>query len=303
MSALRVASAVALGSRTTYRVGGTVAHEVVVDAASLDELAATLESLSSPSIAVGLGSNLLVGDGHHDLTIVRVAVPAGADDLSWRDGEAGVAVEVGAGLGLPVVARRLAAEGIVNFEWAVGIPGSIGGAIAMNAGGHGSSMDAVVSAVQVWRAGTLTWRAAPELAFGYRSSAIEAGDVVVRVRLALARGDAPAARSRVREIVQWRRENQPGGANAGSVFQNPAGDHAGRLLDAAGCKGLRHGGATVSAKHANFILAEPDGCARDVLALMREMRRRVAAEFGVVLRTEHRLIGVGEDEWPAEPAA
>ncbi len=302
MSAVRVSSSVALGSRTTYRVGGSVAHEVVVDAASLDELAGTLASLGAPSIAIGLGSNLLVGDGHHDLTIVRVAVPAGSDDLSWSEADSGVIVEVGAGLGLPVVARRLAAEGIVNFEWAVGIPGSVGGAIAMNAGGHGSSMDAVVIAAQVWRGGLLTWRAASALALGYRTSAIQAGDVVVRVRLALARGNAAAARSRVREIVQWRRENQPGGANAGSVFQNPAGDYAGRLLDAAGCKGLRHGGARVSEKHANFILVDTDGCASDILALMREMRRRVAVEFGVVLRTEHRLIGVGEDEWPAEPA-
>ncbi len=303
MSAVRVSSDVALGARTTYRVGGTVAHEVVVDAASLDELAATLESLGTPSVAVGLGSNLLVGDGHHDLTVVRLAVAAEAADLSWRDGDAGVTVEAGAALGLPVVARRLAAEGIVNFEWAVGIPGSVGGAVAMNAGGHGSSMDAVVTAAQVWRAGTLAWMPPSELAFGYRTSAIEVGDVVVRVRLALARGDAETAKGRVREIVQWRRENQPGGANAGSVFQNPVGDHAGRLLDAAGCKGLRHGGARVSEKHANFILADPDGHARDILTLMREMRRRVADQFGVVLRTEHRLIGVGEDQWPAEPAA
>jgi UDP-N-acetylmuramate dehydrogenase len=131
------------------------------------------------------------------------------------------------------------------------------------------------------------------LELGYRTSALRDGDVVVAVRLALAHGDADLAQARIAEVVRWRREHQPGGANAGSVFRNPPEDAAARLIDAAGCKGLRWGSARVSEKHANFIQADADGRADDVYALIALVRERVRATSGVTLLTENRFLGFG----------
>jgi UDP-N-acetylmuramate dehydrogenase len=132
---------------------------------------------------------------------------------------------------------------------------------------------------------------ASALDLGYRRSALTSTQVVVWAEFALAAGDAARAEAEVRDIVRWRREHQPGGQNAGSVFTNPPGDSAGRLVEAAGAKGLRVGSAEVSPKHANFIQADAGGRADDVFALMVEVRRRVAAHAGVVLHPETHLVG------------
>jgi UDP-N-acetylmuramate dehydrogenase len=190
-----------------------------------------------------------------------------------------------------VAARRLAGEGVTGFEWAVGVPGTFGGAVAMNAGGHGSEMRACVTRVEVWSASRRSWRDAQDLAFSYRHSAIAAGDIVTRVQVRLRRGEVATAKAALSQIVRWRREHQPGGANAGSVFRNPDGDSAGRLIEAAGLKGVRLGSARVSDRHANFIIVDPDGSAADVAALMQLMRATVTEVTGVVLETEHRLLG------------
>jgi UDP-N-acetylmuramate dehydrogenase len=139
---------------------------------------------------------------------------------------------------------------------------------------------------------TTTWTK-DELQLGYRTSALGARDVVLGARFVLARGNASEAEERVSEIVRWRREHQPGGANAGSVFRNPPDDHAARLIEAAGCKGLRLGSAAVSEKHANFIQADPDGLAIDVYSLMNLVRTRVLEELGVELVSENRFVGFG----------
>jgi UDP-N-acetylmuramate dehydrogenase len=117
--------------------------------------------------------------------------------------------------------------------------------------------------------------------------------MVLSATLRLRRGDAEESQERVREIVRWRREHQPGGPNGGSVFTNPPGDHAARLIEAAGCKGLRHGSAQVSEKHANFIQADPEGSANDVYELMNIVKERVEASAGIVLVSEHRFVGFG----------
>ena len=197
----------------------------------------------------------------------------------------------GAGLDLPIAARRLAKSGVVGFEWAVGVPGTFGGAVVMNAGGHGSDMNASVHSLVAWsRRGTRTWTH-DELAFRYRGSALGRGDLVTNVTLHLAAGDAEAAQEEIREVVRWRRANQPGGANAGSAFRNPEGDYAGRLIEAAGCKGLRIGTAVVSEKHANFIIADAAGRANDVYELLLTVRQRVLDRTGVSLTSEHRFLG------------
>ena len=282
-----------LGARTTYRVGGSVAALVTLDNEDdLREFGARVADLDRRVVVIGNGSNLLVADGWHDL--VAVHLTGEFLDMSVSDDEQGVLVVVGAGLDLPVVARRLAGEGVVGFEWAVGVPGTFGGAVAMNAGGHGSEMRASVSRVQVCAHGRLRWRDAREMDFSYRSSAVGEDAIVTRVALRLRRGDPTRARAQISEIVRWRREHQPGGANAGSVFRNPEGDSAGRLIEAAGLKGYRRGSAAVSDKHANFIIADPGGRANDVWELMRDVRSRVGESTGVWLETEHRLVGFKE---------
>ena len=192
-----------------------------------------------------------------------------------------------------MLARRTAAAGLTGLEWAVGVPGSVGGAVRMNAGGHGSDTASTLQRVRVVDLATGEDGEVPASALdlGYRRSALTSTQVVVWAEFALAAGDAATAEAEVRDIVRWRREHQPGGQNAGSVFTNPPGDSAGRLVEAAGAKGLRVGSAEVSPKHANFIQADAGGRADDVFALMVEVRRRVAAHAGVVLHPETHLVG------------
>jgi UDP-N-acetylmuramate dehydrogenase len=182
---------------------------------------------------------------------------------------------------------------VTGFEWAVGVPGSIGGAVRMNAGGHGSDMAAnlVQARIADLTRGTVSWRAAGDLDLAYRRSNLRPTDVVLAADLRCRPGDAETAAALVADIVRWRRVNQPGGQNAGSVFTNPPGDAAGRLVEAAGLKGRRLGTAEVSPKHANFIQADDGGSADDVKALMDLVRDVVAEHAGVVLHTEIRLIG------------
>lgn len=277
-----------VGPLTTYRVGGAAA--VFVRPVDRDELRAIATATAGgpvPVAMVGRGSNLLVADGGYAGLVLQLG---GGFDAVEVDGTRIVA---GGGASLPVVARHSVQEGLAGFEWAVGVPGSIGGAVRMNAGGHGSDMSAVLESADVvdLSDGTDRRQSLDDLALGYRTSSITSTQVVVSASLGLRPGDPAEGESLLAEIVRWRRENQPGGTNAGSVFTNPAGDSAGRLIDLAGLKGLRHGSAVVSTKHANFIQADPGGRAGDVLALMREVQRRVAEAHGVDLHPETVLLG------------
>ena len=278
-----------LGALTTYRVGGVAA--VRFDAESVDDLrtlAAALDGLDLPAVVVGKGSNLLVADG--GFPGVAVVLGEGLAGIEIQ----GTVVRAGGAASLPVVARRTAAAGLTGFEWAVGVPGSIGGAVRMNAGGHGSDMAATLRSIHVvdLHGGEDVEVPVAQLALGYRRSDIRSTQVVVAAELVLAEGDRQEAERTISEIVRWRRANQPGGQNAGSVFTNPPGDSAGRLIDASGCKGLRIGSASVSEKHANFIQADDGGSADDVLALMAEVQRRVADRFGIDLHPETCIVGV-----------
>jgi UDP-N-acetylmuramate dehydrogenase len=286
----RVTEHAPFGERTTYRVGGRVRALVTLSSEQdLEELGPLIAQCELPVAVLGNGSNLLVADG--ELAMLGVHFTQGYSTLAWHDEGEDVLVHAGAGLDLPIAARRLAGEGIVGFEWAVGVPGTFGGAVAMNAGGHGSDMAASVDEVSIWRHGGRQLRTHHDMEFGYRRSALSAGDVVTGVTLRLSRGDRKIAKEQISEIVRWRREHQPGGANAGSVFQNPDGGHAGQLIEAAGCKGLRVGSAVVSEKHANFILVDAAGRANDVYELLRAVQARVLESSGVRLTSEHRLLG------------
>lgn len=286
---------VPLGPRTTYRVGGPAALLVRIgDHDDLVELAAATAGSAVPILVVGKGSNLLVADAGFAGLVVVLGDGFAAIEVEVEADGSGV-VEAGGAASLPVVARRSAAAALTGFEWAVGVPGSIGGAVRMNAGGHGSDMAASLEGVRVVDLATGEDGLVPagSLALGYRTSSVAASQVVARARLRLGAGDSATSEAEIAEIVRWRRANQPGGQNAGSVFANPDGDSAGRLVDAAGCKGLRLRSAEVSPKHANFIQADPDGSANDVFDLMVEVRRRVHDAFGVVLRVENHLVGLG----------
>ena len=279
---------VPLGPLTTYRVGGPAA--VLVEVATDDDLRRLRDVVvghAVPVLVVGKGSNLLVSDrGFAGLAVLL------GDGFASIDID-GVRVHAGAAVALPVLARRTASAGLTGFEWAVGVPGSVGGAVRMNAGGHGSDMHAVVTAFRFidLRGGADGTFDAAHLAYGYRQSSVAAHHVVTAAELTLAKGDRQRSEAEVAEIVRWRRANQPGGQNAGSVFTNPPGESAGRLIDAAGLKGLRQGSAHVSPKHANFIQADDGGSADDVLALILEVQHRVMDETGVRLDPELRLIG------------
>ena len=208
-------------------------------------------------------------------------------------------------------AKQLVAEGVLapdvgaglaGFEWAVGVPGSIGGAVRMNAGGHGSDIAANLVSIRAvdLAGGDHIEVPAAALDLRYRSSNVAATTVVTEATLALTPGDQARSEAELAEIVRWRRENQPGGANAGSVFTNPANDHAGRLIDRAGCRGLRIGTAEVSPKHANFLQADPGGSADDIFTLMAEVQRRVRSSTGVELHPELRMVGFDDPRPPVE---
>jgi UDP-N-acetylmuramate dehydrogenase len=286
----RVIEHAPFGARTTYRVGGTVrAMVTLASTADLEELGPLMVASGLGLFVLGNGSNLLVADGEHE--VLGVHLVGEFEELRTRDEGDVVVVDAGAGLDLPIAARRLAKSGVTGFEWAVGVPGSFGGAAVMNAGGHGSDMNESLVSVTLWHdAETRTW-SKELLNYGYRTSSIRRDDLVTAVRLHLRPGDSEAAQERIREIVRWRREHQPGGANAGSAFRNPEGDHAGRLIEAAGCKGMRIGTAVVSEKHANFIIADAGGRGNDVYELLTSVRALVKEHSGVELVSEHRFLG------------
>lgn len=286
---------VPLGPFTTYKVGGPAA--LFVEVTDDDALAAVGAAVAASGVAVlvvGNGSNMLVADAGFPGLAIRLGDAYGRIDVVGTEVRAG-----GAAL-LPVVARQSVKAGLTGFEWAVGVPGSIGGAVRMNAGGHGSDMAASLTGVRVFdcRTGEDARVPASALELGYRRSAVTADQVVLEAALALAVDEAGTGSDSISEIVRWRRANQPGGQNAGSVFTNPDGDSAGRLIDVAGCKGLRRGTAEVSAKHANFIQADAGGRADDVFAVMVAVRDAVAAATGVELHPETRLVGFAQEvDW------
>jgi len=284
---------VPLGPFTTYGVGGPAA--LLLQDCGPEELALASRALAAgagaiPVLVVGRGSNLLVAD-------------RGFPGLALTLGDFFAAIHVdpegvraGGGLSLPVLARRTAALGLRGLEWGVGVPGSVGGAVRMNAGGHGSDIAAVLVKAWIWdlagdpAAGAAEVEAGA-LDLGYRRSSIGPTQVVVAAEFGLTPGDRSEAEEEIAAVVRWRREHQPGGSNAGSVFANPDGDSAGRLIDAAGLRGHRRGSAFVSPKHANFVQVDDGGSADDARALIEEVWRTVKDRFGIELHLENRLIG------------
>ncbi len=289
-----------LGPLTTYGVGGPAA--LFVEIAGPPDLEAVRTALAAgaggvPLFVLGRGSNLLVADAGFDGIVVQLGTGFAEVDLP-ESGTVQAVVRAGGALALPVLARRVADAGWSGLAWAVGVPGSVGGAVRMNAGGHGSDMAACLVRYR-WADLLGPDEGIDEvgkLAYGYRSSSVTPSQLVVEAELRVAPGSAKEEQAEVAAIVRWRRQHQPGGSNAGSVFTNPQDDSAGRLIDEAGLKGFAIGTACVSEKHANFIQAERGGRADDVRAVMEHVRAAVAERCGVTLRTEVRLLGFGGGE-------
>ena len=282
-----------MARHVSWRAGGSAARAYLP--ADIDDLAAFLRSLpeGEPVCMVGLGSNLLVRDGGYRGTVVLTHSTHGAIRI---DGEC---VYAEAGVASPKVARFAANKGLEGAEFLAGIPGTVGGALAMNAGCYGSeTWDVVARTLTVGRPGELRERMPAEFDIGYRHCALRDGSLGADVWFAAAwfrfrAGDREQARARITELLARRIGSQPLELpNAGSVFRNPPGDHAARLIEACGLKGYAIGGARISEQHANFIV-NPKGRARaaDIEALIEHARRVVATRFGIELHPEVRIVG------------
>jgi UDP-N-acetylmuramate dehydrogenase len=258
--------------------------------ADLDDLCAFLRDLDrdEPLLWLGLGSNLLVRDGGFPGTVIYTF--GALTMLEWLDTRT---LRAGSGVTCAKVARVTAKTGLVGAEFLAGIPGTMGGALAMNAGAFGGETWRQVQAVEtVDREGRLHIRTPADYRIGYRSVSGPAGEWFVAARLQLEAGDAQAAQEQIRELLARRNASQPTQQySCGSVFRNPPGDHAARLIEAAGLKGASVGGARVSEKHANFIINTGTATAADLELLINRVQGRVEQAYGVRLEPEVRISG------------
>lgn len=282
---------VPLGPLTTLRVGGAAERMTTVE--TTDQLVAALRlarDAGVPGGVLGKGSDIVVADGGIGGLVIRNR----ADRIALD----GTTVEAASGAPMAALVKRCTVAGLSGIEFGISIPGSVGGAVWANAGAHGGEMRDVVRAVQIWSPGDdrIVELGVEECAFAYRESRFkETGEVVLTARLELATGAPERIGERVAAHQAHRRATQPlKDQNAGSVFRNPPGDHAGRLVDSAGLKGFRIGSAAVSELHANFIVVERGGSAADVRAVGEHVRAAVADRFGVRLRYEIEFVGA----WP-----
>jgi UDP-N-acetylmuramate dehydrogenase len=285
----RVGHDVPMAPLTTFRIGGPAA--VFLEPETVEDLHAVARAVAQTGVTVaivGKGSNVLVADEGFPGIVLRLG-----RGFRWS-ARAGDTVTGGGAMPLPALAGVAQQHGLAGLGFGVAIPASLGGAVRMNAGAHDGQMADVVASVEVFeitadRARTIP---APEVGFAYRSTTLAADAVVVAASLRLRAGDPAEIRAAMDAARRWRRETQPiAEPNCGSVFTNPPGEHAAALIDAAGLKGASIGGASVSTKHANFIVTTPGATAADVRALIELVRAGVTRASGIVLRTEVRTIG------------
>ncbi|MGH2812943.1 MAG: UDP-N-acetylmuramate dehydrogenase [Actinomycetota bacterium] len=285
---------------TSFRLGGPAA--VLVEPADAEDLAAVGRVLAKTELeplVIGRGTNLLVSDDGYEGVVIRLGKP-----FEWIRSEDSE-LEAGGSTPLPQVANRAARLSLTGLEFAIAIPATVGGAVKMNAGAHSSSVSDILGSATICRlaGGELKTVNPEDLAMGYRESSLGASDVVTSARFRLESGDREEILGRMERYRTHRSTTQPVEApNAGSMFRNPAGDTAGRLIEAAGLKGRRAGGAEVSQKHANFFLALPGARAQDVYELMALVQKAVKRESGVLLIPEVRLAGRFNRTAPLEGA-
>lgn len=287
----RLSENASLAKVTWFGVGGPA--EVLFKPADADDLAAFLKAKPKdiPLTVIGVGSNLLVRDGGVPGVVIRLGREFAKVDVNNAD------VMCGAGALDGNVARAAQEAGVTGLEFLSGVPGTIGGALRMNAGAYGAEMqNVVVGAVALDGDGNRHELNAADLGFSYRKSAVPADWIFVEAHLLGRAGQAADIQARMADIKNAREDSQPlRTKTGGSTFKNPEGLKAWKLIDEAGCRGLRIGGARVSEKHCNFLINDGDAKAADLEALGEEVRRRVKERSGVDLQWEIRRIGVEED--------
>jgi UDP-N-acetylmuramate dehydrogenase len=281
-----------LARHTYLRLGGPAAYYgEPAEREAVRAVAGWAASEGLPLRVIGGGSNVLVDDD--GVTAVVLSLRRACGDVRFE----GERVVAGGGVMLPALARLAAANGLGGLEFAVGIPGTVGGALQSNAGiGDGRDIGGVVESVEVLRDGEVRTLTRDEVAFEYRTTSLRGSSaVVLGATLVLTSRPEAECAEEMAGLLEARQASQPtADRNAGSIFRNPPGDHAGRLIEAAGCKGASVGGASVSELHANFIVHDGTASAADVAALMLEVRTRVADASGVTLVPEVEWWGDGE---------
>jgi len=285
----RIRQAEPLKRHTSIRIGGPA--DYLVQAADRHELSSLLRLAGEEGLPVyilGSGSNLVVSDEGVRGLVLRLTGEFGQLAVD------GTTVRVGGGCSLPKLAHQVSQMGLGGIEFACAIPGTVGAGLVMNAGAHGGDMAQVVTeATVMWGDGRLERLGPEEIGFGYRSTCLQGTSaIVVEVVMALRPADPAALQGAMRQHLDRRRATQPlQHPNAGSIFKNPPGNYAGRLIERAGLKGERVGDAQVSEKHANFIVNLGQATAKDVLTLMDRVRSTVEQRFGVRLEAEVKIWG------------
>jgi len=284
-----IETGVPLAPLTTYKVGGPAAY--FAEPNDLLDLRDVLEAVGPDTqiVVLGRGSNVVISDDGIDGLVVKLGHSFQAAAVS-RDGS----IVAGGGMPLPKLARFAAAEGRGGLGFYVGIPGSVGGAVRMNAGGHGAQTADVLDHAVVLDARTaeVIEMTPTDLALSYRHSNLTDTDIVVQATYNSHPADKATLDLELREITRWRKDNQPGGTlNAGSVFKNPPGDHAGAIIDRVGLKGERFGAVAVSDVHANFMVAASDATASDIFRFVYRIKAIVRDETGIDLEPEIKFLG------------
>ncbi len=280
---------VPMKNHTSLLIGGPA--KILVLPKNQDDLKCLLNFAKKNSVqfvVIGNGTKLLVGDMGIDGIVIKMC--GCFDDVQIQ----GTTATTGAGCLLPRASKLAADQGLSGLEFAVGIPGTIGGGIVMNAGAHGSSISDILTSVTVMDSdGRVHNYSREEIDFGYRRSGFQdGGSVILRADLDLKKSNMKEIQERMRQYAQWRKMNQPlEWPNAGSIFKNPSDISAGKLIDMAGLKTMRVGGAKISERHANFIINSGTATASDVLNLMLIIEEKVRQKSGVKLETDIRLLG------------
>ncbi len=284
-----------LASHSSFRTGGPA--DLFIEVCDREELMKVMDLLAQSQTEVfllGRGTNLLIGDGGYRGAVVTMCAPAGTETALNRVEVDGTMLRAGAGASLLKIAMAARDAGLAGFEFAAGIPGSLGGAVMMNAGAYGGEMKQVVRSVDVLYPGKeVRTYSGDEMEFGYRTSRLKREDgIVLAAAIELAPGDKQAITDRITELAQQRKDKQPlEFASAGSTFKRPEGYFAGKLIQDAGLKGFRVGDAQVSEKHAGFVINRGNASAAQIRKLIEEVQRIVLEDAGVQLEREVIFLG------------